>query len=292
MPRPCRLLTVMLLLSLGACATAPGGGVDEFRQQQLAEVEAALAKDDPARALALLGTLATLDPGDEDLAARIAELQAQRSARLEKALDRGRSAYEAGNRRSGDAAMMEALALNPESSEALIALRRSASEVSHDRQAEKVASEFTEREVAEEQQARARLEKALAAGKYDEVLRLADARGLDDQPAVREIAVQAHLGLADRARNAGDRDGELRHVEAAIGLADDDEGLLARERALRDVLSVEAYRAGLGLMQSDVAGAIALFERAMSYDPGNLAAKQKLDQARTIKKNLDRIRGA
>jgi cation transport regulator ChaC len=284
----------MALLCLAGCAVVPPMDSEEsFLQEQLAASEQAAAQNNPRGALAYLYPLLTLNPeDDEELKARIATLEAEVDARVSRAMSRGKAAYERGDRRAGDASMLQALALEPGLEEALLALRLSASEVSHGRQAEKVAYEFTQREEAEEQQALAMLEQALSEEKYEQVLEMGEAQDLEAEGAVQDMTLQAHVGLAARARSAGDQDAELRHIGAAVALSGgEDRKLLAREKTLRDALSDSAYREGLALMQTDLAGAIAQFERAVAYAPGNLAAKQKLDQARTLKKNLDRIRG-
>ena len=286
------MLALTSLCLVGCSATLPAGRVAAFVEEQRASAESAEAAGDLRTALAYWQTIALVSSGDAQVAARIDALEEEIDARVAQALERGRAAYARGDRRAGDRAMLQALALQPGIDEAMGPLRESVSAASHERQAEKVASEFTERAVAEGDRALSKLEDAYAAGDLARVVELGESAALVDSDTAREVTVKAHVGLADQARAAGDPDEELRHLAAAIAMAGSDGAALrARDKALRDNLSKEAYRAGLALMQSDPAGAIAQFERAVSYDSDNLAAREKLDQARRVKANLDRIRG-
>lgn len=291
------VLIAFLLVGLSGCGTTPPeSNVDAFVQAQRAGAEAAEAQGDLATALTYWRSLAVLTPEDPEVDRRIRELNTKIDERVALALSRGNAAYKRGDRRAGDASMMQALALRPGLEEALAPLRRSVSEVSHNRQAEKVAAEYPEPEEVEdeqeqEQEAMAVLERLFEAGEYESVLTLGESESFDDRRAVRDFTLRAHVALADRARDEGKRDRELRHIGAAVALSDGEEAtLLDRERQLRKSLSEEAYRRGLGIMQSDLPQAIAQLERAVAYDPQNLAAREKLEQARKLKANLERIR--
>ncbi len=298
-PRARKAATVLALasLQLAGCGTLPpAGSVDEFIARQRAAAEYATASGELVVALGHWRSLATLNPDDESVSAEIAALEKKIDARAERAVQRGEAAYQRGDNRAGDAAMLEALAMRPGLEQALTPLRASKSVAAHGRQDEKVAAEYAQRTAVEAEEAKAEvedtvavLEQSLAAGEYDYVL--AQAKG--SEVAMRDLARRAHLGLADQAEQNGDRDAELHHLGVAVALANgEDEKLRNREEALRERLSDEAYRGGLALLQSDLARAIEYFEQAMRYDPDNLAAKQKLEQALKIKDNLDRIRGA
>ncbi|MEO1082264.1 MAG: hypothetical protein AAFY29_22085 [Pseudomonadota bacterium] len=284
-------------VQLGGCGLLlPPGSVDDFVAQQRAAAESAEAGDELVVALAHWRTLAMLNPDDQRTRAEIDSLKAQIATRAGEAVERGEAAYERGDTQAGDAAMLEALALRPGMEQALTPLRASKSVAAHGRQDKKVAAEYAQRAAVEDeeqaaamQDALAVLEQSLANGDYERVL--AEAKG--SEAAMRDLTQRAHLGLADRAGKRGDRDGELHHLGVAVALANgEDRKLMAREEALRESLSDEAYQGGLELLQTDLARAIEHFEQAMLYDPKNLAAKQKLEQAQKLKNNLERIRGA
>ncbi|MEM9760104.1 MAG: hypothetical protein AAF933_12765 [Pseudomonadota bacterium] len=282
---------------LGGCGLlAPDESMDGFMAQQREAAENAEAGNELVVALAHWRTLATLNPGDQRTRAKIEALETQINTRAEEAVQRGEAAYGRGESRAGDAAMLEALALKPGMERALTPLRASKSVAAHGRQDKKVAAEYAQRAAVEDEEQAAALQDALtlledslAKGDYERVL--AEAKG--SESAMRDLTRRAHLGLADRAGKRGDRDGELHHLGVAVALANgEDKKLLAREEALRESLSDEAYQVGLELLQTDLARAIERFEQAMLYDPKNLAAKQKLEQAQKLKDNLERIRGA
>ena len=103
---------------------------------------------------------------------------------------------------------------------------------------------------------------------------------------------EAHVQLADAA-SADDRALELDHIHAALAaqpLAEDP--LLARVVALRGALSDEWLKTGSGLLQSDLKAAISALEKSLYYNPGNRNASLRLKQARTLQRNLSRIKSA
>ena len=58
---------------------------------------------------------------------------------------------------------------------------------------------------------------------------------------------------------------------------------------LRNELGQRAYREGSRLMQRDLDGAIEALESALRYNPYNGDAQRKLEQARTLRRNLRKI---
>ncbi len=283
-----RWSSLILLAALGGCATTPsGGGETAFREAQRAAAARAEEAGDPAQALRYWRSLQTLAPQDPDIATKVAQLETQVERQARARLATGVKRFSEGDTARGNRAMLSALALQPDSDEALKLLRESVSNAAHEQQEEKVASEYEREEEPEEQQVAQELEILLSEGRYQTVLERAES--VDDENERNLLVLRAHTGLADAARRKGRREAELGHLTSAISLGGGEE-LTRRRKALARELSDEAYRDGLARMQSDLPEAIQSLERAVNYDPDNLAAKEKLDQAMVIKKNLDRIR--
>lgn len=285
-----RWAPVILLAVLAGCATtpSPGGEQEAFREAQRAAAISAEEAGDYAAAIAYWRSLKTLTPDDAAVATRIRELEARARQRAQARVARGQKHYAAGNSQRGDRDMLEALALQPGLEDALLPLRRSISAAAHGRQAEKVAGEYENQDESGQQRVMDELALLLADGRYQQVVTMVDS--VEDGGERRNLLLRAHTGLADQARRAGNRDLELEQLTAAIASGGGRE-LQARRKALARELSDEAYRQGLTVLQTDLAQAIEHLERAVTYDPANLAAKEKLDQAMVIKRNLDRIRG-
>ena len=288
---PGRWTPVILLAVLAGCATtpSPGGGGAAFREAQRAAAISAEEGGDYVAAISYWRSLETLTPGDSDITTRIRELEARAQQQAQARVASGQKHYAAGNSKRGDRDMLAALALQPGMEDALLPLRRSISDAAHGRQAEKVAGEYEKQDGSGRQQVMDELTLLLADGRYQQVVAMAPS--VEDEGERRNLLLRAHTGLADQARRAGQRDRELEQLTAAIASGGGRE-LQGRRKALARELSDGAYRRGLAVLQTDLPQAIEYLERAVTYDPENLAAKEKLDQAMVIKRNLDRIRGS
>lgn len=275
---------------LGACAmptpTPPppppphGEAAAAFSARQQAAAVEARQEGDLARALALWRTLEPLLPNDADVASAIAELRSEIAREATRAREQGATAYRRGAYREGDSWMRRALALDPEDPRAQEALRQSFTRGAEARQASKIQQETL-------------------AG---------DAEPTADPVAPRETpatptapndadtgdsaaAVQAYLEAAAQARARTDRPLELDQLLAATELGATTTAVRDRIARLRKELGEHWYREGAARFQDDLAGAIEALEKALAYDPDNRAARLKLEQARTLQRNLERIKG-
>lgn len=289
------LLAVALTALLPAVATAAAR--DDFVAAQKERARQLADDDRLAEALAIWRTLLPLGTPDDETSAAIAELERTIAARVQSLESRARQAYGAGRRSDGDTYMLKLLALEPGHPGALKRLRRSHSLFAQRQQQEKSDTEY--RDTVREQRAtepplNSTYDRLLALeqrGEYDAMLALAERAGSTDGDSARLLR-GAHIALADRAERNGDLDKALEHMGAAmvlLPLADDP--LLARSAELRGQLSADWYRRGTALIKTDLPGAIAALEKAVAYNPYNDNARRKLDQAQTLRRNLERIEG-
>lgn len=289
----CSAIACLALLS--ACSSIPGSFESDqrFIDAQLAAARDAEANDDLASALNFLKTVEVLRPGVASTGAQIERLQAEIARRSDAAVQKGTAAYQRGDRRGGDRWMLEAMALRPGDPKALQGLRMSAAQAADRRQAEKLASEFSDRAKVEVRQLSSKAKALFDQGDYSGVVAESLTRTPAERAAMMDLLVKSHIGLADRAKAQALEDLELEHVIEALALSPSyaqRAALEAREVALRESLSKAAYLEGLALMQDDLPLAIGHFERAITYAPDNLLAKDKLMQAQKLQRNLEKIR--
>ena len=293
-----RLLIVWALLALTACSTPSGNrsAMEAFQQRQATAAAEAASEGRLREALSLWLTVTTVDPGNADAIAAIAAIRDSIDRDTQQAIGEGEAAYVQGRRREGDRWMLRALALSPGDPRALDALRKSSSDASHDRQKEKVKSAYAGRaekmstpEVTPEPGLD--LEGLFEAGDYAALLRAADgARGPGLSDADLAWVRETHLALARRARDAKQPEEQLQHLDDALAITvTPDNGLQKERQALARELSDDYYRQSLGLFNSDLDAAIAALERAITFNPANIAATEKLDQAQILKRNLEKI---
>lgn len=295
-----RVLTAVFLLLLGACSSSPpdrdaAAGIDVFASRQVTAAEAAREGGDLAQALARWRTLLLVPAEAERARTAIAELEPEIAARTRAAVKQGEAAYARGNRREGDRWMLTALALSPGEETAVTHLRREFSARAVAQARNKIDSEYALRATPTPEQAAAAPAPAqpptLAAlyrdGRYRDLVDRAGETPPEPGSADARHLREAHLRLAEAA---GDRELELDHVHAALAaqpLAEDP--LLARVVALREELSEEWLKTGSGLLQSDLEAAINALEQSLRYNPENRNAGLRLQQARTLQRNLSRI---
>ncbi|MFK7828582.1 MAG: hypothetical protein AB8B57_02275 [Congregibacter sp.] len=289
-------------LVLGCAGGPPASQVTlSFQEQQIAAAKAANSRGDLARALRLWRTVLPLDPSNDTVRNAIQSLESQIAKDTEEAVAAGEAAYAQGNIRSGDRWMLEALALQPGNMRALKALRQSVSDASHARQEEKIASAYEGLAKKEQDEAAATANSAKAY--LDEVKRLFDdkdyagvvAAGEEAPPSVdSDVNVfvhNAHIALAVAAYKAGQTERQLEHIENSLATAGSRRAPLSKQALrLRTELSDDSYKRGLALMKTNLDGAIIALEDAVRFRPENIAAKEKLDQATTLQRNLQKIR--
>lgn len=301
-PRLRTLFIYGLILGLTACAGGPSvqQAKDDFATKQMAAAQTATSNGDLAMALRLWQTLLPLPSARGAASNAIETLESEIATQVGPAIEKGEAAYARGDQRLGDRWMLEVLALQPGNPRALKALRKSVSEASHARQAEKIASEYEGLAKKEEDEAAA--EAAQAAAYLASVQRLFAEKNFTaviaaarEAPAgvaaeVGSVEHDAHLALAVEAYRAGDKTRQLAHIEDSLPTAGSQrESLRKQALRLRGELSEEDYKKGLGLMKSNLDGAIRALERAVNLRPDNIAATEKLDQAKTLRKNLKKI---
>ena len=206
---------------LVGCGSLPSKqqSVDTFEGEQKAAAYAAQDQQRLAQALMLWRTLSTLNPRDSEVQEAIATLEKEIQQRGHQHLSRGKAAYSRGNPREGDLRMLKVLAIEPGQQQALAALRKSTSEqalavastkATQENQAQVYGAEEKPRETLEY-----RLRGLYAAGNYAELLALT-ASFQDPQPAsISTLQRSAHIALANRAGQAGNRDVELEQVMAS-----------------------------------------------------------------------------
>ena len=297
--------TAVLAALLSACASTGSSpqALQDFSARQSAAAQQAMDEGRLLEALSLWQTVATVAPANSDVSARIAQLKEQIAIETRSAVSNGEAAYARGSATEGDRWMLRALALTPGQPAALKALRLSVSEASHNRQKEKVESAYAGLEeepqppepVAPEPEL-ATLAPLLAqlqlAGDYEGVLTAADASTRTLNASELAWVRKAHIALAERSGNAGKPELQLVHLDKALAIASVPGEQLQQERQrLAEMLSDSYYRESLTLFKEDLDAAIAALRRSITYNPANIAAVEKLDQAQTLKRNLQRIQG-
>jgi hypothetical protein len=129
------------------------------------------------------------------------------------------------------------------------------------------------------------------AGEYKAVLELGAGATGERSEEFSQLMRSSHIALADQAKKRREYDLEIYHLRAAMTAHNiPDDPLLRRSDRLRINLSQTWYRKGNGLMKEDLPGAIVALEKSVGYYSGNNAARLKLKQAKTMQRNLEKIK--
>ncbi len=292
--------TLLLLVLLGACGSLSldrNAAIAAFVQRQAEAAASAEAAGQLAQALALWQSLLPLPAPPEAAQKAIARLQPEIAQRTAEALQRGEAAYASGDWRQGDSWMLRALALTPgERSasnrlrEALAARARARQDAKSGREYELLAAGRPDTAPAA-QSGQSRWAALHRDGEFQALI--AEAESMPPAPLSDDAALlrDTHIQLADSARDRGETETELEHLQAALTAQPrTGDPLLGRVARLRTELSSQWLKTGTGLMQTDLDAAIAALEKALLYHPGNSNASLKLKQAQTLQRNLSRIR--
>lgn len=248
--------------------------------------------------------LSLIAPADEDIRDKWA---ATRSAinKLSQALfDTGMAALQAGDDAEAQRAMLRVLALDPQRSEAVAVLRHLDEQRLRKVQAEHQTHLYTAPSVPRSARPPPRAEETREVYDLDkglEMLRTGDIdKGLrelqgylkehpDDTVARRRLnlTAQQRAGLLE-SQGAAERALALYERAAELG----GEMLPSwpdRIRALRKRLTDEYYEKGLRVYRSDLAQAIRYFETSLRYDPDNLKAGLRLNEARRVQRRFQQL---
>ncbi|QIB66055.1 hypothetical protein [Kineobactrum salinum] len=297
-------LLLALLCACGAQQPDRSEAIAAFAQRQIAAAETAEAAGELAQALALWQSL--LPSRTETEAARdaISRLQAKIAGRTAEALQQGEAAYASGDWRQGDSWMLRALALTPGEPtasqrlrEAFVTRARARQDAKSGREYELLAQTAVRPEPTPDpapatESGPGRWAALHRAGEFQTLI--AEAESMPPDPLSDDAALlrDTHIQLADNARDRGEAATELQHLQAALTAQPRPEDpLLGRVVSLRTELSNRWLKTGTALLQTDLDAAIAALEKALLYHPGNSSASLKLKQARTLQRNLSRIRG-
>jgi len=291
-----RLIAAALLCACScACTTQTrhDAATAEFVAAQKSTARDLQARGDLAAALAVWRSLKPLGRPDAETRAAKAQLEREIESRTGELRARGKRAYLAGNSGEGDHYMLRVLALRPGDEEALQYLGKSFSARAGAQQQSRRAQETraTGKPVAAEPYGVQRqLEILHARGDYAGMLALEAQVDAQAEPGAAALLRSAHTRAADRAEQGGRYEEALHHMQAAMVLRPlPEDPLVARSSALRNELSMTWYRDGSRLLNSDLDAAIAALEKSLSFNPYNERARRKLDQARTLQRNLSRI---
>lgn len=284
------------VLVLAGCAdmSVRQGGELDFVTRQTAAAEQAEADGHLAVALDLWYSILTVDPQNAQVRDQIGELQQAIDQRVEVALKRGKAAYAAGNAKEGDTWMLKVLAIEPDQEQALAGLRQSASRRNQAKQnakSEKEMRQMIARRRAAPDSPQSRIRALYGQGDYQTLIEAAAKLDLKTDRDTARLLHLSHLALADQLAGKGDREGELGQLTTALSVYPEAGAPLAkRVSRVAKSLSDSWYKKGNASMKSDLPAAIAALEKAVEYDPQNKAAKLRLDRARILKRNLDKIK--
>lgn len=266
----------------------------QFVERQSSAANRALENGELALALALLRSINALEPSISEVSSQIESLEQKIASESRLAFENGERAYRAGHRLSGDRWMQEALALRPGYPEALRMLKQSVSKNAQQQQKDKLSNESNELELAEQRRRddvqQEMFDNLLASKRFKEAVALADGGSPEFKRLNEARVIASYRSLATAAEERNDLTEQLAYLETALALDTANATIIDEVSDVRIKLSEQAYRAGLALMNSDLDSAIAELENAVGFDPDNLAAKTKLNQAQTLKRNLQRIK--
>lgn len=283
---------------LASCATLPGETAAS-REFIAAQKELAATLENNGRLAQALAAWRSILPlgSDAETRAAIRSLEQRIANAVDKHIANAKRSYAAGNSRQGDHTMLRVLALQPGNETALRWLGKSAAAHAHAQQLKNSTAKYPvtptpaqEKTVAIERQ----LQSLFNRGDYAAVVAQGTGRNDVASPrtnsATANLLRQAHIKLADAAQDDSNSEQALAHLQAAM-LADPvaDDPLVERSLALRAELSKRWYKEGSRLLQSDLDSAIEALRQALHYNPYNKNARRKLDQAETMKRNLEKI---
>lgn len=291
------LLTGFFYLLVTACAGLPPEeeSVAAFIHAQKNTAQTLEDQGRYAQSLDLWRSLVPLGKNDPEVQAVIKRLETTIEQRAALAMHKGQSAYARGKNADGDTWMQRVLALQPANEEALKNLSKTQSARVR---AEAKGKGETEKKlmVRYEKPEPDDLQTQLAAlyrqRNYQQMIELGANKKSNYEPAEATLIRHAHVALADDALNQGDREAALVQLQEALNVKPlNNDPLLDRSAQLRASLSKDWFQEGSRLMKVDLPGAIVALKKSLSYNPYNNAAKQKLNQAETLQRNLQRIQG-
>ncbi|MEH6569513.1 MAG: hypothetical protein V7709_10575 [Halioglobus sp.] len=263
-----------------------------------AQKNSALTLEDEGRyaqSLDVWRSLIPLHGSDPEVNTAISRLETTIEQRAALAMRKGESAYTRGRNDDGDTWMQRVLALQPGHQIALQALGKSQSARAR---AEARGKSETEHQLMVEHKGPAPddLHRQLAAlykqRHYQQMIELGAKKQIKYDRDEATLIRHAHVALADEALNEGDLEASLVQLQEALSVKPlSNDPLLDRSAELRASLSKNWYQEGARLMKVDLPSAITALKKSLSYNPYNNAAKQKLNQAETLQRNLQRIQG-
>ena len=263
-----------------------------------AQKNSALTLEDEGRYAQSLDRWRSLLPlreSDPDVNAAIKRLKTTIEQRAALAMRKGESAYARGRHDDGDTWMQRVLALQPGNQKALQNLSKTQSERVR---AEAKGKSETEHQLMAEHKGPApdNFQGQLAAlykeRNYQQMIELGANKQTKYDQEEATLLRHAHVALADEALDQGDLEASLIQLQEALSVKPlNNDPLLDRSAQLRASLSKNWYQEGSRLMKVDLQSAITALKKSLSYNPYNNAAKQKLNQAETLQRNLRRIQG-
>ncbi len=291
----CGIMLAVLSLVLGACTTLPDeqASLAEFAAAQKSGAVEAQASGDLLRAALLWRSVLALEPGSEEAAGALQGLERQIDEEAAAQLRAAERAYQRGNRRAGDGHMLKVLTLKPGQPQALERLGRSALATARAQVKMRTPEAYGEQAGPLEPSEVSlfdELSSLAMRGDHAGLVSRAAGSGSVLSPPEQELVRNAHTALADAAETSGRLDVALEEIQAAmIARPMEADPLIDRALKLRNELGQRAYREGSRLMQRDLDGAIEALESALRYNPYNGDAQRKLEQARTLRRNLRKI---
>lgn len=289
------VLTLWCLVLIG-CTNLPSldQSLSEYRASQ--EKAAKEAEQDKrfAQALSLWRSQLPLNAADPEVQASIERLQKKIQRQSRHALRKGEEAYSTGNSSAGDTWMLKVLALKPGHQQALAHLRKSTSKQAQAEQAAKLSDKTTivpPHPSVKPQSGIPLMREQFELGNFEKVISL----GINNQSSLANEDVllvhSSYVALADRAAIQGNRLLELDHLQKAILTSSQyADQVQQRITGLKIELSEDWYRRGSSMIHGDLGGAIVALEKSIDYNPKNTRAKLKLKQAKTLRRNLDKIK--
>jgi tetratricopeptide (TPR) repeat protein len=251
--------------------------------------------------------LTVLAPDDTAFRRELAAARAAVRRSVTENLQAGAAAHRAGDNERATQAMLRVLALDPENAEAAKTLRdidrqkmvRIQSERASKFRLEDLASPYRTAPAATAPAPDSRdgydLEQRLEMFKAGDVTGgLRELRAfVDANPKNRAARQRIGATVYERGRELetkGSREPALALYEQAVALRGDAlPEWTARIQALRKALSGEYFDKGARAYRSDVALAIRQWETSLRYDPQNLKASVRLQEARLAQEKLQRI---
>jgi len=318
-----RVLPYCVVL-LGACASAPPespmsptpvrvtprpfprderitAGAAEHRQHARQHAQAG----DLAAAAREWHIVSLLDPEDDAARAELAATRAAIRQGVREHLQAGNTALRSGDADRASAAMLKALALDPENAEAMKVLRdidrQKLARIQGGRAARINQANSATRLAAAPATARVEVAESYDIDQRIEMFRAGDVSGglqelrayVDANPNNQAARLRIATTVYERGREleaTGAREPALHLYEQAVSLRGRPvPEWSARVQTLQKALSEEYYERGMQIYRSDIAGAIKLWETSVRYDSQNRKAVSKLQEARNAHEKLTRM---